>query len=311
MSYHKGFIETDVPEQSGKCFIVTGANAGIGFETARVLAARGARVLLGCRAKERAEEAITRIKRLTPNANLAWLPLDLGDIEAVRAAAGTVSDEPRIDALINNAGIMNPPLMRTKQGFESQFGINHLGVFALTSLLLPKLAETRGSRVVVTSSIAHLKAKIDWDDLNAERSYSKENAMAPASWPMHCSSSNWTVACGQIIRPSRPLGFIPVLQALAWDGTWARSSWQGRLSACSSIVPTKAHGRRYWLRRVTSSRVAITGRLVSGDQRRRWRGETRTAGGRRGTCQAALGRFHRHDRGRPRIARNLIAPPSQ
>jgi NAD(P)-dependent dehydrogenase (short-subunit alcohol dehydrogenase family) len=173
MSYHKGFIETDVPEQSGKCFIVTGANAGVGFETARVLAARGARVLLGCRAKERAEEAITRIKRLTPNANLAWLPLDLGDIEAVRAAAGTVSDEPRIDALINNAGIMNPPLMRTKQGFESQFGINHLGVFALTSLLLPKLAETRGSRVVVTSSIAHLKAKIDWDDLNAERSYSK------------------------------------------------------------------------------------------------------------------------------------------
>lgn len=173
MSYHKGFTETDVPEQSGKCFIVTGANAGVGFETARVLAARGARVLLGCRAKERAEEAITRIKRLTPNANLAWLPLDLGDIEAVRAAAVTVSEELRIDALINNAGIMNPPLMRTKQGFESQFGINHLGVFALTSLLLPKLAETPGSRIVVTSSIAHLKAKIDWDDLNAERSYSK------------------------------------------------------------------------------------------------------------------------------------------
>ncbi|MGF6455271.1 oxidoreductase [Pseudomonas frederiksbergensis] len=173
MSYHKGFTETDVPEQSGKCFIVTGANAGVGFETARVLAARGARVLLGCRAKERAEEAITRIKQLTPNANLAWLPLDLGDIEAVRAAAVTASDEPRIDALINNAGIMNPPLMRTKQGFESQFGINHLGVFALTSLLLPKLAETPGSRIVVTSSIAHLKAKIDWDDLNAQHSYSK------------------------------------------------------------------------------------------------------------------------------------------
>lgn len=173
MSYHKGFTETDVPEQSGKCFIVTGANAGVGFETARVLAARGARVLLGCRTKERAEEAITRIKRLTPNANLAWLPLDLGDIEAVRAAAVTASEEPRIDALINNAGIMNPPLTRTKQGFESQFGINHLGVFALTSLLLPKLAETPGSRIVVTSSIAHLKATINWDDLNAERSYSK------------------------------------------------------------------------------------------------------------------------------------------
>ncbi|MFG0401330.1 oxidoreductase [Pseudomonas sp. zjy_11] len=173
MQRHHGFTETDVPEQSGKCFIVTGANAGIGFEVARVLAARGARVLLGCRAKERTEEAIRCIKRLTPNANLAWLPLDLGDIQAVRAAAVTASGEPRIDALINNAGIMTPPLTRTSQGFESQFGINHLGGFALTSLLLPKLAETQGSRIVVTSSIAHRKAKIDWDDLNAEHSYSK------------------------------------------------------------------------------------------------------------------------------------------
>lgn len=173
MSNHKGFTETDVPDQSGKCFIVTGANAGVGFELSRVLAARGARVLLGCREKGRAEEAITRIKQTTPNADLAWLPLDLGDIESVRAAVAMAAKEPRIDALINNAGIMYPPLTRTKQGFESQFGVNHLGVFALTSLLLPKLAETPGSRIVVTSSIAHRMAKIDWDDLNAERSYAK------------------------------------------------------------------------------------------------------------------------------------------
>jgi len=173
MSNHRGFTEADVPDQSGKCFIVTGANAGVGFELSRVLAARGARVLLGCREKGRAEEAIARIKQITPSANLAWLPLDLGDIESLRAAAAKASQESRIDALINNAGIMYPPLTRTKQGFESQFGVNHLGVFALTSLLLPKLAETQGSRIVVTSSIAHLKAKIDWDDLNAERSYSK------------------------------------------------------------------------------------------------------------------------------------------
>ncbi|NJC36679.1 NAD(P)-dependent dehydrogenase (short-subunit alcohol dehydrogenase family) [Xanthomonas arboricola] len=168
-----GFTETDVPNQAGKCFIVTGANAGVGFEISRVLAARGARVLLGCREQGRADAAIARIKRLTPGADLAWLPLDLGDLDSVRAAAAHVLKEPRIDVLINNAGIMNPPLMRTKQGFESQFGVNHLGVFALTSLLLPKLAETPGSRVVVTSSIAHLKATLDWDDLNAERSYSK------------------------------------------------------------------------------------------------------------------------------------------
>jgi len=173
MSNSKGFTEANVPQQTGKTFIVTGANAGVGFEIARVLAARGARVLLGCRDRTKAQEAIARIKRITPNADLVWLPLDLGDLDSVRTAAEIAAKEPRIDALINNAGVMNPPLMRTKQGFESQFGINHLGVFALTSLLLAKLAETPGSRVVVTSSVAHLKAKIDWDDLNADKSYIK------------------------------------------------------------------------------------------------------------------------------------------
>jgi len=173
MSKSKGFTEANVPQQTGKNFIVTGANAGVGFEIARVLAARGARVLLGCREQARAQDAIARIERITPNADLAWLPLDLGDLDSVRTAADIAAKGPRIDALINNAGVMNPPLMRTKQGFELQFGVNHLGVFALTNLLLPKLAETPGSRVVVTSSIAHLKAKIDWDDLNADRSYVK------------------------------------------------------------------------------------------------------------------------------------------
>lgn len=173
MSGSKGFTEADVAQQAGKSFIVTGANAGVGFEIARVLAARGARVLLGCRDRTRALDAIARIKRITPNADLVWLPLDLGDLDSVRTAAEIAAKEPRIDALINNAAIMNPPLTRTKQGFEAQFGVNHLGVFALTALLLPKLAETPESRVVVTSSIAHLKASIDWDDLNADKSYNK------------------------------------------------------------------------------------------------------------------------------------------
>src|SRR5438445_6437615 len=192
MSNSKGFTEANVPKQTGKSFIVTGANAGVGFEIARVLATRGARVLLGCREQTRALDAVARIKRITPNADLVWLPLDLGDLDSVRTAAEIAAKEPRIDALINNAAIMNPPLTRTKQGFESQFGVNHLGVFALASLLLPKLAETPGSRVVVTSSIAHLKAKIDWDDLNAERSYSKRDrygasklANAPFVFELH------------------------------------------------------------------------------------------------------------------------------
>jgi len=173
MSNSKGFTEADVPQQTGKTFIVTGANTGVGFEIARVLAARGARVLLACRDRTRAQDAIARIKRITPNADLVWLPLDLGDLNSVRTAAEIAAKEPRIDALINNAAIMNPPLTRTSQGFEAQFGVNHLGVFALTSLLLPKLAETPGSRVVVTSSVAHLKARIEWDDLNADKNYIK------------------------------------------------------------------------------------------------------------------------------------------
>jgi NAD(P)-dependent dehydrogenase (short-subunit alcohol dehydrogenase family) len=173
MSRLTGFTEADVPDQSGRCFIVTGANTGLGFETSRVLASRGARVLLACRDRAKAEAAMAQIRQATPRADLSFLPLDQADLDSVRAAAGWATKEPRIDVLVNNAGVMTPPLMRTKQGFELQFGVNHLGCFALTALLLPKLAETEGARVVVTSSIAHRNAKIDWNDLNAEKSYDR------------------------------------------------------------------------------------------------------------------------------------------
>ena len=108
-----GFTEADVPNQSGKCFVVTGANTGIGFEISRVLAARGARVLLACRDRAKAEAAMSRISALTPEADLAFLPLDQADLLSIRAAAEFAAMEPRIYALVNNAGVMNPPLMRT------------------------------------------------------------------------------------------------------------------------------------------------------------------------------------------------------
>jgi NAD(P)-dependent dehydrogenase (short-subunit alcohol dehydrogenase family) len=168
-----GFTDADVPDQSGKAFLVTGANAGIGFEIARALAARGARVLLGCRDRGKAQDAIARIRRALRSADLAVLPLDLADLDSVREAAASVSREPRLDALINNAGIMFPPLDRTRQGFEPQLGTNHLGPFALTGLLLPKLAETAGARIVVTSSLAHKGGDIAWDDLDAQASYKR------------------------------------------------------------------------------------------------------------------------------------------
>jgi len=167
------FTGADVSAQEGKCFVVTGANTCIGFETVKVLASKGARVLLGCRDKAKADAAIAQIRAATPGANIAHLPLDLGDLSSVRAAAGIASAEPRIDALVNNAGVMFPPLTRTAQGFEQQWGVNHLGHFALTALLLPKLAETPGSRVIVTSSLAHQRGNIAWDDLNAEKGYNR------------------------------------------------------------------------------------------------------------------------------------------
>lgn len=167
-----GFTAADLPSQQGKCFIVTGANAGLGFETSRALAARGARVLLACRDEGRARDAMARIAAEAPGADLAFIPLDQGDLASIRNAAKLVSAEPRIDALVNNAGVMIPPLGHTRDGFELQFGVNHLGCFALTALLLPKLAQTPGVRVVITASLAHKYGRIDWDDLNAAKSYS-------------------------------------------------------------------------------------------------------------------------------------------
>lgn len=167
------FTAADVPDQTGRTVIVTGANTGIGFEAAKALAAKGARVLLACRSRDKGEAAIAAIREAAPGAELAFLPLDLADLGSVRAAADLAAREPRIDVLLNNAGVMFPPLTRTVQGFELQFGVNHLATFALTALLLPKLAETAGSRVVVTASLAHQRGDIPWDDLDAERGYNR------------------------------------------------------------------------------------------------------------------------------------------
>ena len=138
------FTASDVPDQSGRTFLVTGANTGIGFEAAKVLAERGGRVLLGCRSEERAAEAIERIEAAVDGADLRFIPLDQGDLASVAAAADLVAEEERLDVLVNNAGIMMPPRELTTDGFESQFGVNHLGTFALTCQLLDKLAETDG-----------------------------------------------------------------------------------------------------------------------------------------------------------------------
>jgi NAD(P)-dependent dehydrogenase (short-subunit alcohol dehydrogenase family) len=165
------WTEKDVPDQSGRLAIVTGSNTGLGYDTARVLAARGAKVVMAVRDTAKGESAAARIRRLTPGADVTVHKLDLGSLTAVKqSAAEMAAAYPRIDLLINNAGVMYPPKSTTADGFELQFGTNHLGHFALTGILLPNLLEVEGSRVVVVASIAHnLRAKIDFADLQWER----------------------------------------------------------------------------------------------------------------------------------------------
>ncbi|MEH6592835.1 MAG: oxidoreductase [Halioglobus sp.] len=174
----KGFTAKNVPDQTGKTVFITGANTGLGYEAAKVLAGRNARVILGCRSNEKAQTARQAILAEHGDADVAIVNLDLGDLESVKQAALNVMQEPKLDILINNAGIMVPPYELTRDGFESQFGVNHLGPFALTSLLLDKLRDNAGARIVSTSSIAHKRGKIHFDDINAEKKYSASGRYA-------------------------------------------------------------------------------------------------------------------------------------
>ncbi len=169
--------EDNVPDQSGKVVLVTGANSGIGLEASRVLSKQSAHVIMACRSIDKATRARAELEESHPNVSLEVLPLDLADFNSVKQAARQVlEDHKRLDILINNAGIMWVDLSRTAQGFEMQLGTNHLGHFALTGFLLPLLLETSDSRVVTVSSIGHKWGSINFDDLNWERSYSRFGA---------------------------------------------------------------------------------------------------------------------------------------
>ncbi|MCA9646196.1 MAG: SDR family oxidoreductase [Myxococcales bacterium] len=172
-----GWSEADVGAQAGRVAIVTGSNSGIGFETARVLGAHGARVVLACRNTAKAEEALGRIKSQHREAQVEVLTLDLSSLESVKDFAQRFrADYGRLDLLINNAGVMMPPFGKTKEGFELQFGTNHLGHFALTAHLIDLVNAAPDGRVVSVSSVAHRFAKLDFDNLNAEKGYSKLGA---------------------------------------------------------------------------------------------------------------------------------------
>lgn len=160
----------DIPDQSGRIALVTGANSGIGYVTARELARQGAHVVLACRNPDRAADAAARLRGEVPTALITARNLDLADLESVRAFAEAWGNN-RLDILINNAGVALVPYARTTDGFESQLGINFLGHFALTGLLLPSLRAASDARVVTVSSESQRWGRIDFTNLNAERHY--------------------------------------------------------------------------------------------------------------------------------------------
>jgi NAD(P)-dependent dehydrogenase (short-subunit alcohol dehydrogenase family) len=167
----------DAAPQTGRIAIVTGANAGLGFETALALAGKGCAVVLACRSLPNAQAARQRIVQQHPSAKVHCMALDLCDLASVRAFASQYAQQHgTLDLLINNAGIMMPPYALTPDGFESQLAANYLGHFALTGLLLPLMTSTPGARVVSLSSLAHKWSGIRFDDMNFKQGYNRRLA---------------------------------------------------------------------------------------------------------------------------------------
>lgn len=168
----------DMPSLLGRTAVVTGGNSGLGFETALALAQHGATVVIACRDRGRCRAAEERIRRSVEMARVEPALLDLADLDSVHAFAEDFrAHHEQLDVLVNNAGVMAPPCrLTTTQGFELQFGTNHLAHFALTGLLLPSLMRTAGARIVTVSSFAHESGRIDFDDLQRERRYTPYGA---------------------------------------------------------------------------------------------------------------------------------------
>jgi len=176
------WTESNIPDQRGRVAVITGANTGLGFDTARALAEHGAAVVLAVRNTEKGKQAAQRISAAAPGADVSVQALDLSSLASVRAAAEELrSRYAGIDLLINNAGVMYTPRQKTADGFDLQFGTNHLGHFAFTGLLLDRIVSVPGSRVVTVSSLGHrIRAEIHFEDLQWEQSYDRVKAYGQA-----------------------------------------------------------------------------------------------------------------------------------
>ena len=173
--YFAGGVCTNTVSMKGKTVIITGANTGLGKETALELARREARVILACRSLEKGQKAADEIRAKVRDATVVVKSLDLSSLESVRTFASEIlKEEVRLDVLINNAGVyMDPPVPKTQDGFEMHFGVNHLGHFLLTNLLLDLLEKSSPSRIVVVSSSLAKRASIDFDNIHGEKGHEK------------------------------------------------------------------------------------------------------------------------------------------
>jgi NAD(P)-dependent dehydrogenase (short-subunit alcohol dehydrogenase family) len=259
----------DVGDQAGRTAVITGANSGIGFEAARVLAAHGATVVLACRDPGQADRAAARIAAELagdPGDRVRTAHLDLASLASVRKAAEELGARfPRIDLLINNAGVMMPPYGRTEDGFELQFGTNHLGHYALTGLLLDRLLPVAGSRVVTVSSNGHRVGRINFDDLQSEHGYRRMRAysqsklanlmftfelqrrLVAAGAPTIALAAHPGTSRTQLVRhmrgPARAVANAQLGAATSW---FAQSAEMGALPMLRAATDPSARGGQYY-----------------------------------------------------------------
>jgi NAD(P)-dependent dehydrogenase (short-subunit alcohol dehydrogenase family) len=201
----------EIPDQNGRTFIVTGANSGLGYVTTRELASHGAHVIMAVRDETKGKAALKELRAGQPEAKLELRHLDLSDLNSVKTFADSiVADRVPLDVLVNNAGIMMPPRSLTKQGFELQFGTNHLAHFALTGMLLDVLASGRDARVVTVSSTAHKTGYIHFNDLAGEHKYGR--------WEFYCQSKFANTVFGLELDRRLRASEVPVKSILAHPG---------------------------------------------------------------------------------------------
>jgi NAD(P)-dependent dehydrogenase (short-subunit alcohol dehydrogenase family) len=217
----------DVPDQSGRTAVVTGASGGLGLQTALVLAGHGARVVLACRDLGKAERAAGLIRAQAGPDSVAIVHLDLARMASVAAAAGDIRAAcPRLDLLINNAAVMAAPYHRTEDGFEATFATNHLGHFALTGLLLERLLQTPGSRVVTVSSVGHRDGVMHFDDLQFTQKYSHRHAY----WQSKLANLLFTYELSSRLQAAgAPTMALAAHPGVVGTELWRTSSWLERV----------------------------------------------------------------------------------